>query len=171
LGAGYQFDIVVPDESVEQGICSDCSPAEYVSRLAQAKAANVALKTRQGIIIAADTVAECRGQILGKPRDADHARSMLHWMSGQVHRVLTGVCIWTRPENRIELMVDVTELRMDLLSESMIEDYLASDQWIGKAGAFGFQDGLDWVQIVRGSASNVIGLPMEKLTRTLNSIS
>ena len=52
---------------------------------------------------------------------------------------------------------------MESLSEEMIEDYLDTDLWIGKAGGFGFQDGLDWVQIVEGLASTVVGLPVEKI--------
>jgi len=56
---------------------------------------------------------------------------------------------------------------MDPLSEEQIEGYLASDQWAGKAGAFGYQDRLGWVHIVAGSESNVVGLPMELLQRML----
>jgi septum formation protein len=56
---------------------------------------------------------------------------------------------------------------MEPLSEAWLKDYLATDSWIGKAGAFGFQDGLDWINIIDGSESNVVGLPMELLEEML----
>jgi septum formation protein len=63
--------------------------------------------------------------------------------------------------------VDVTKLVMDPLSDKELSAYLDSGGWEGKAGAFGYQDGLDWVHVVEGSKSNVVGLPMELLARML----
>ena len=56
---------------------------------------------------------------------------------------------------------------MDRISDEWIDEYVLTDQWIGKAGAFGFQDGLDWVHVTEGSESNVVGLPMERLASML----
>lgn len=159
--AGYTFEIVPPDDSVEQGLCSKCSPAELVSDHAFHKAKAIAESIPEGIVLAADTVGECGGQILGKPADVDHARQMLELMSGKKHRVLTGVCLWHRPTNRHLMHVESTALEMDELSEDWLNQYLESDHWIGKAGAFGFQDGLDWIRIIEGLESNVVGLPIE----------
>ena len=75
--AGYLFDVIPPDESAEGGTCSGESPVDHVVRLARQKAADVARRVESGIVIGCDTVAECRGQILGKPRDRQHAREML----------------------------------------------------------------------------------------------
>jgi len=161
--AGLDFRVVTPDDSAECGLCSGENSAELVARLAFQKCANVAEKIDSGFVLAADTVADCYGQILGKPRDADHARVMLSTMSGKQHRVLTGVCLWHRPDNKHLIDVDITTLIMDELSNEVLDRYIESDQWIGKAGAFGFQDGLDWVKIVKGEESNVVGLPMPKV--------
>ena len=68
------------------------------------------------------------------------------------------------------IRVAVTRLRMDPLTDAQLDEYLASGQWEGKAGAFGYQDRLGWVHIVEGSASNVVGLPMELLAEMLNEI-
>ena len=57
---------------------------------------------------------------------------------------------------------------MDELEEQQLEDYLETDAWQGKAGAFGFQDGLDWVHILEGSESNVVGLPLERLAQLID---
>ncbi len=168
---GYDFQVVVPDDHAETGMCSDCPPLELVARLAESKAENVAEKLERGLVLAADTVAECQGRILGKPRDEDHARQMLELMSGKIHRVLTGVCLIDLDHsNRRAVDVVVTTLKMDELSDSLIQEYLDSDQWIGKAGAFGFQDGLDWVHVTEGSESNVVGLPMERLAVMLDEM-
>ncbi len=94
-----------PADDVECGVCSESGPAGLVAELAFRKAAVVrnqlllnpqsAIRNpKSSIILAADTVAECDGFILGKPRDEDDARAMLTRLSGREHRVLTGVCLW-----------------------------------------------------------------------------
>ncbi|MCA9141284.1 MAG: septum formation protein Maf [Planctomycetaceae bacterium] len=165
--AGYTFEIITPHPNAECGICSGETPNELVARLAKQKAADVASRVDEGIVLACDTVAECGGQILGKPRDANHARQMLRLLSGCVHHVYSGLCLWDRPSDRIVERVAVTKLKMEPISDSELERYIDSDAWEDKAGAFGFQDGPDWLQIVAGSESNVIGLPMELLCEML----
>jgi septum formation protein len=169
--AGYPFVVVSPHDSAECGICSRETPPEMVARLAYQKGADVALRTESGMVVACDTVAECCGQILGKPKNVDHAREMLQLLSGREHRVYSGLCVWPRPGSEHHVQVDVTRLVMDSLTPSQLEDYLQTEAWEGKAGAFGYQDGLDWVHVVEGSESNVVGLPMELLARMLAHIS
>ena len=168
--AGYTFRVDAPDDSAECGVCAGENSAQLVARLAWQKAANVASRTPHGLVLAADTVADCRGQILGKPRDADHARQMLTLMSGQSHFVRTGVCLWRRPDNHHLIRVETTELYMDPLTPEQLDAFIASDQWAGKAGAFGYQDGLDWVHILKGESTNVVGLPMPVLAGMLAEI-
>lgn len=165
--ANYLFDVVQPDDSAEDGACSGETPAELVARLAYQKAENVAKKFDDGLYLGCDTVGEINGQILGKPIDEAHAEKMLRLMSGREHRVFSGVCLWNRPDNKKLVKVAATKLKMEPLSEAWLKDYLATDGWIGKAGAFGFQDGLDWIKILDGSESNVVGLPMELLDEML----
>jgi septum formation protein len=175
--AGYRFEVVPPHESAESGICSQCGPAELVLDLAVRKAIDVVTHMRGAgppseptLLIACDTVAECEGAILGKPSDEDHARSMLEHLRGKRHRVYSGLCLWvlssgskTAPRTRIA----ITELLMDDLTDEEIDEYIDSDMWRGKAGAFGYQDRPGWLRIVSGSESNVIGLPMELLAEML----
>ncbi len=167
--AGYEFEVIEPHPEAECGVCSRETPPELVARLALQKAGDVARRTDRGLVIGCDTVAECHhGQILGKPREREDARRMLTLLAGQEHRVYSGLCLWQRPEDTILGAVDVTTLVMDRLTPLQIEEYLDSGAWEGKAGAFGYQDGLDWVHIVEGSESNVVGLPMELLQRLLS---
>lgn len=161
--AGIEFTVVPPDEQVEVNANHDLPPGILVVELARLKACAVANQLENALIVAADTVAECEGRILGKPVDRDDAKDMLLWMSGKKHRVLTGVSLWSLPENRHREFLDVTVLQMDSLNSVQLETYLDSENWQGKAGAFGYQDGLDWVHIESGLESNVVGLPIEKL--------
>jgi septum formation protein len=165
--AGYEFEVFPPDDGAECGLCSGENPAQMVARLACQKTADVARRVPAGLILGCDTVAECKGEILGKPADREHARQMLTTLSGQEHRVFSGLCLWKVPDGAPLVRVAATRLRMDALSRKQLEEYLDSGQWEGKAGAFGYQDRLGWVHIVEGSESNVVGLPMELLAEML----
>ncbi len=185
--AGYQFIVVPPDPDVECGVCSDSGPAGLVAELASRKAGDVRrqilsspsliyILSKPSLILAADTVAECDGVILGKPRDEDDARTMLKTLSGREHRVFTGVCLLPLVggclasqdlETAALARVAVTRLRMDRLTEAQLDEYIAGGEWEGKAGAFGYQDRLGWVHVVEGSETNVVGLPMEMLSEML----
>ena len=168
--AGYSFEIITPSESAECGVCSGESPPELVARLAYQKAVDIATRVGPSLIIACDTMAECHGQVLGKPRDEDHARSMLTLLSGREHRVYSGLCVWLVPESEPFVEVACTKLRMDTLTQSQLDEYLATNLWEGKAGAFGYQDGFDWLHVTEGSESNVVGLPMELLEKMLEKV-
>lgn len=165
--AGYAFDVQPASESAECGECSGESPFDLVARLAWQKAADVARNIDAGIVLSCDTVAECDGCILGKPIDLEHARMMLQTLSGREHRVLTGVCLWPVPKGEPRVCVAVTTLKMDRLPPEELEHYLAGGEWEGKAGAFGYQDNLDWIHVLEGSESNVVGLPLELLADML----
>src|SRR5215831_14474166 len=118
--AGYEFDAIPADDLVECGVCSRESPAELVARLAYEKAADVARRVGRGLILGCDTVAECDGEILGKPPDVAIARRMLETLSGREHRVLSGVCLWNYPNGKPDTRVAVTRLRMDTLSQQQL---------------------------------------------------
>nr|WP_146596339.1 Maf family protein [Novipirellula galeiformis] len=162
--AGYAFTVQPASDEAECGMCSRETAPELVARYAYRKAADVAAKNDRGLVLAADTVASCYGQILGKPHDIEHAEVMLRQLSGRRHDVYSGVCVWSVSQNRCYVEVVRTELQMKTLSEEMLAHYLDSMMWEGKAGAFGFQDGNDWLEIIGGgSETNVVGLPMERL--------
>ena len=189
--AGYEFEVRPPRSADECGVCSRESPAELVARLAFEKAADVVQQFERGLVLArdtlaegdpqvlslkpqapllvlaCDTVAECDGEVLGKPLNEAEARRMLGKLSGRGHRVLSGVCLWRVPDNRLLTRVAVSKLTMDRLSEQQLDEYVESCQWEGKAGGFGYQDRLGWVHIVAGSESNVVGLPMELLSEMI----
>jgi septum formation protein len=171
--AGYEFTVMPPTDSAESGPPPQGqpeTPQQLVARLAFQKAEDVARRVERGIVIGCDTVAECEGQVLGKPTDREHARQMLDLLRGRRHFVHSGLCLWRRPDDVHRVEVEITTLIMDPLSDEALAAYLATGDWEGKAGAFGYQDGLDWVHILEGSESNVVGLPMELLQNMLKSL-
>ena len=115
--AGYPFEVHPPSPAAECGICSGESAAQMVGRRACQKARDVGSRIGSGLIVACDTVAECGGEILGKPHDEDHARHMLQLLRGRRHRVVSGLCLWDKPRREPVVGVETTTLQMDLLSD------------------------------------------------------
>lgn len=165
--AGYAFRVIPPDPTAEDGVCSGEPPVRTAMRFARQKAENVARKVKSGLILACDTIVVCRGQVLGKPEDRDHARQILQLLRGQRHEVISGLCVWDYPGGEPELRAAASVLRMHEIPDDAIEEYLETGSWEGKAGAFGYQDRLDWLTLIEGSESNVVGLPMELLAEML----
>ncbi|MDR3199078.1 MAG: Maf family protein [Planctomycetaceae bacterium] len=172
--AGFIFTVRPPDANAENRRQPNETPKHYVNRLALQKANNVAAKLEQGLIIACDTVVLCKDRILEKPADRDDARQMLRFSRGQVQSVLSGLCLLAKsvPENAGTTIAgtDKTTLLMQPITDSEIEDYLDSGLWCGKAGAFGYQDRHDWLSVIEGSESNIVGLPMELLRQMLGNL-
>lgn len=172
-GRGWRVEVIPPADTVER----DAPPrratetvADYAERLAVAKAMAVAPACGPGTLLACDTLGELDGEPLGKPADRDDAGRMLRRLAGRVHRVVSGVCVWHRPElgpltGRAESMLEMGPLPDDLL-----ERYLDSGLWQGKAGACGFQDERLPLRLLSGSPSNVVGLPLELLDDLLGLI-
>ena len=121
-------------------------------------------------VISCDSVAVCDGEILGKPIDRADAERMLRLLSGAEHEVRTGLCVWATPGDRVLRRVEMSRLWMAPLSEERLAAYLASGLWEGKAGAFGYQDGNDWLRLTSGSESNVVGLPLAALADSLRTL-
>lgn len=133
----------------------------YVLRLAAAKGRVVEPVAPDGIILACDTLSEVDGVSLGKPVDQEDARRMLRLLSGRRHRVVTGTWLLRKPGGIVIEAATESQLFMPELSEGFLGAYLAGGLWRGKAGACGFQDGVIPLELVAGSPSNVVGLPVE----------
>lgn len=176
--AGYVFEVVRPSDGAEDpSLCSGCGPVELVRELATAKLRDVGQRLADdgadAIVVAADTVAECGGAILGKPTDEDHAATMMRTLSGKRHRVYTGLAIGRCGGGALAVhSVESVEtvLAMEELTDEWIEGYVDGGLWRGKAGGFGYQDGLGFVRVECGSESNVVGLPMQTLTERLAAL-
>lgn len=169
-GEGWQVTVAAPPEAAEASEPARGpteSLADYVTRLARAKAEAVAATGVSGVLVACDTLSEVDGLALGQPADAADARRMLEALSGRRHRVLTGVCVWQLPDGQPRFAVAESVLEMEPLTREFLDWYLASGLWEGKAGACGFQDERLPLALVAGSPSNVVGLPLELLREML----
>jgi septum formation protein len=165
--AGYPFDVLPAaiDEPDGTG-CLDIRA--FVQQVAWLKAAAVAPRIGDGVVLAADTVGWLDGKVIGKPADADDARRILRTLSGREHELWTGVCLWRRPDGLQIAWQEVTRVFFKALSAGELEAYLQTRQWEGCSGAYAIQGPDDpFVRVVQGSTSNVIGLPLETLETTL----
>ncbi len=145
-------------------------PVAYARRVATAKA-HAAHERQPGTwVLAADTVVEIDGSLLGKPTDVDAAREMLWRLSGRTHRVLTGVVLLA-PDGSPDIdEVVVSHVRFRELARPEVEAYLATGEPFDKAGAYAVQGlGGRFVVGVEGSRSSVIGLPAELVGEALRA--
>ncbi len=136
--------------------------------LAEKKARAISSKCNNNWILGADTIVVLGDIILGKPRSNDEARSMLHILSGKEHKVTTGFCILD-PSGRVAHSEEITTLvRMKGLNEVEIEAYIATGEPFGKAGSYAIQGiGSFMVEAISGSYTNVVGLPVHALIKSL----
>lgn len=164
--AGYRFEVDPSDvEEPEPG--PGTSPRDYVAQLAWKKAAAVARRRGEGLVLAADTACAVGGEILNKPVDRDDAERMIRLQEGRDSDVLTGICLYRADRDEWVGAVEVSIVRFRVLEEDERRAFLDSNRWQGKAGAYGVQDRDPFVAVARGSFSNVVGLPMERLAALL----
>jgi len=156
---GVSFDVIVPD--IDETPFDGEDARAYVRRLASAKAVAV---PAEGVVIAADTTVDLGGRILGKPVDADDAAAMLRALSGRTHRVHTGVAVRRGPTTAVD--VATTMVTMTAIGDSALRWYVGTGEPLDKAGAYAVQGtGGVFVERIRGSVSNVVGLPLHVVAR------
>ncbi len=164
-----RFEINVPVGYNEETNFSD--PVAHVLEASRRKAQSVADQVEDGIVLGADTEVVLDGEILGKPKDQDDALFLLKKLSGRTHQVYTGITLINKPTGKTISDYDLTKVKFNELDESRIRDYVATDEPMDKAGAYGIQGmGNLLVDHIEGSLDNVIGLPTEKLRTMLDRI-
>jgi septum formation protein len=164
LDVGFVVDAADIDETVRVGE----APAALVRRLAREKGATVAARRRDAWVLAADTIVEIDGMILGKPADPAEAVAMLSGLAGREHRVFTGYALLRPRGGLVHDAVVTTRVRFRQLGPAAIEAYVATGEFDGKAGAYAIQ-GAGWglIASIDGSFTNVIGLPLDEVEQTL----
>jgi septum formation protein len=163
--AGYTFD-VKPSNVPEPTEAVNGNIRDYVMHVAWTKAAAVAQTVTEGVILAADSVGWIDNHVIGKPEDEADARRILQTLSGRVHELWTGVCLWRATDGWQVQWQEVSRVRMKVLTPAETDAYLRTRQWEGCSGAYAIQEENDpYISVVEGSLSNVIGLPMESLAK------
>ncbi|MEM7357583.1 MAG: Maf family protein [Pseudomonadota bacterium] len=173
MGCEFVVDAADIDETRRQ----QESPEKYVQRLAREKAAAVAARlhsasppnTAAPVVLAADTIVAQGQNIFGKPSDREHAYAMWQSLSDTQHTVMTAVCLHYDGEVDLELVQ--SQVQFCAIGEQQMARYWESGEPADKAGAYAIQ-GLAsaWVQLVHGSYSNVVGLPLHETNRLLKSV-
>lgn len=143
------------------------SPAAYARRVAVDKAIEVAAQVDpRAVIVAADTVVVLGQGLLQKPASPAEARRMLRSLSGRWHEVITGLCVLG--PRRMRVFTGRTRVQFKKLSAEAIDTYVATGEPMDKAGAYAIQGkGSFMVRAVRGSYTNVVGLPVAELVEIL----
>lgn len=164
--AGYAFE-VEPSDIVEPEPSLGIAPGIYAAGLAWRKSAAIAIRRGTGLILAADTVGAVDGQILNKPADRADAEWMIRLQEGRESEVFTAICLFRAERWEWVGAVETSVVRFRRLSDEERIAYLDSRRWEGKAGAYGMQDHDPYVDLLRGTYSNVVGLPLERLAELL----
>lgn len=182
---GLTFQVKVSD--VEERI-TETTPGPVVEQLSAQKAEAVWLQEAADweneagegaegelLVIGADTVVFCDGEILGKPRDTAHATAMLDMLQGRTHQVYTGVTLLCRKGGEEEIIRksfhEATTVHFYPMDKREIGEYVASGEPLDKAGAYGIQ-GLcaRYIKGIEGDYSNVVGLPVARLYQEIKAL-
>lgn len=160
------FSIRVSD--ADETMNPDAPAAEQVALVSQRKAEAIS-RNPEDVVIAADTIVVCDGQILGKPKDTADASRMLHLLSGRDHQVMTGMTV-LRGNQRISC-TEITDIHFRQLSDREIDAYIRSGEPMDKAGSYGIQGGAAlFADRMVGDYYNVMGLPVCRLGQLLREI-
>lgn len=162
---GLPFEVMPAD--IEEPTGFD-DPRRFVQTVSWLKAAAVAPHIERGLVLAADTIAWINDHPVLKPADEADARRILRELSGREHDLWTGVILWRRPDDVQIAWQEQTRVAVAHLSETDLDRYLATRSWRGHSGAYAIAEKDDpHVRVVRGSMTNVVGLPLESLVENL----
>lgn len=157
---GLRFEVQAAD--IDESVLDGEAPWTYVERVADAKAAAIAVAQPDALVVAADTTVVLAGQIVGKPADVDEARFLLRSLAGRTHEVLTAV-VAVAAGRRASRVVRTT-VTFGPITDAALDWYLATGEPFDKAGAYGIQGpGGLFVTRIDGSYHNVVGLPLNAL--------
>lgn len=159
------FRVVLKD--VDESYPDNLAPEEIAVYIAQKKAAAFDELVGNEVVLTADTIVSIDSHILGKPETEAHAIEMLKMLSGKVHQVITGVCLFYKQQ--YHSFYDVSDVTFRTLTDDEITSYVTKYKPMDKAGSYGIQEWVGVTAIVKinGSYTNVVGLPTEKLYQAL----
>ncbi len=168
LIAAIEHEIEIIPSGAQETVEPNTPIEEVPVALALLKARDVAKKNPGAVVIGCDTVVVIGGKILGKPKGRQDARRMLSLLSGKTHRVITGCALVCGKAER--LFSEISEVDFYELTEREIERYLDFGEYTDKAGSYAIQGkGVLFVREIRGDYPNIVGLPVARLARELDS--
>ena len=160
----FSIQVAQIDETMDP----EKSPYEEVARVSRAKA-EATPRQAEDVVVAADTIVVCNGQVLGKPKDEADAYRMLRLLSGRDHQVMTGLCVLRG--DTVCVCTEVTDIHFRELTDREIYAYIATGEPMDKAGSYGIQGGAAlFAEKLHGDYYNVMGLPVCRLGQLLRQI-
>lgn len=166
---GLKFDVISPD--IDEFSVSYKNPYELVKKLSHHKAKFVAKSNKNSIIISADTVVVFKNKIIGKPKDKKDAKKILKMLSNEMHIVITGFTIINSKTGKTISDFEESSVWFRKISRKEINAYVDSGEPLDKAGAYGIQEkGGAFVKKIDGDYSNIVGLPLAKVTAKLKKL-
>jgi len=156
-------DLRIIPSSVDEPEPNGETPSDYAMELARLKAANVAGKNPESLVIGSDTIVILDDTILGKPSGPEQAFSMLRQLSGRSHTVISAVCLIKKGDSH-RVFFESTKVTFAELSDKEISRYIATGSPLDKAGSYGIQDDLGalFVSRIEGDYYNVVGFPLHR---------
>ena len=153
------FPKIVYSSDINEDKNSKEDPKKYCVRIAKNKALKALEKYPEEFILSADTIVFCSNKIFLKPKNKEEAKEFLTFFSGRKHNVLTCVCL--AKKNLIKVKKVMTKVTFKRLNKQEIEEYLSTNEWTDKAGAYAIQGYAEkFIKRINGSYSNVVGLPL-----------
>jgi len=164
----FHIPFTIQVSHIDETMDPEKPAAEEVARVSREKALATP-HDPSDVVVAADTIVVCRGQILGKPRDEDDAFRMLRLLSGKDHQVMTGVCVLHN--GQAASFTEITDIHFRELSDREILSYIRTGEPMDKAGAYGIQGGAAlFAEKMAGDYYNVMGLPVCRLGQLLKAV-
>lgn len=169
---GYDFSIEVCDLEEKS---DKTKPYELVMDLAKTKAKAI-MDMHSGedvVVLGADTIVVNEEEVLGKPRDLNHAKEMISFLQGKTHQVYTGVCLFWNEENKTDALsfYEKTDVMVYPMTQEEIETYVETKECLDKAGSYAIQ-GLfsPYIQGICGDYNNVVGLPVSRIYQEMKKL-
>jgi len=166
---GLDFDVI--PSRVEEDFVTGESPIEHVLRLAEAKALDVGNQHPDRWVVAADTIVYVDHSILGKPKSREETKRMLRRLSGKEHRVLTGFSVLHLERGKRDREAVQTTVKVKKLTQAEMEWYVETGEPFDKAGGYAVQGiGSFMIESIKGSYTNVVGLPICELIQMMSRL-
>jgi septum formation protein len=166
---GLDFDAI--PSRVEEDFVTGESPIKHVLRLAEAKCLDVGNQHPDRWVVAADTIVYVDHSILGKPKSREEAKKMLRRLSGKEHRVLTGFSVHHLEKRKADREAVQTSVKVKKLTQAEMEWYIETGEPFDKAGGYAVQGiGSFMIESIKGSYTNVVGLPICELIQMLSRL-
>ena len=172
--AGIEAKLI--ETGVDDGVLNpgEVSMEQWTIALAYFKAKAGAIRLEadgiSGLVIGADTVVEWQGELIGKPRNREEAHKIITKLADDEHQVITGVAVVDLQSGDRSFLCDRSVVKVGRLHDEAISNYVASDRWVGKAGAYNLSERLSagWPIEYEGDPTTIMGLPMKQLVPHLH---